>query len=76
MIEHTKEQLEHCLKSAGKIVWGDSLSVSVATHYKLWAGKAKWLLKNTNMHLSKSEYQSNTSFIQFGDDSTELWMGA
>ena len=48
IIEHTKnpeEQLEHCLISARKIVWGDSLSVSVATHYKLWAGMAKWLLK-------------------------------
>ena len=35
---------------------------SVATHYKLWAGNA-------------SEYQSNASFIQLGDDCTGLWMG-
>ena len=38
MVEHTKnpkEQVEHCLIRARKIVWGDSLSVSVATHYKV-----------------------------------------
>ena len=52
-----------------------SLSVSVATHYKLWAGKTNWLLKNTIMHFLKSEYQSNASLIQLGVDSTGLRMG-
>ena len=50
--KNPKGQVKHCLISARKIVGGDSLSVSVATHDKLWAGKAKWL-KNTIMHLSK-----------------------
>ena len=31
--------------------------------------------ENITMHLSKSEYQSNVSFIQLGDDSTGLRMG-
>ena len=47
--KESKGKLQHCLISAR----GDSLSISVATHYKLWAGKAKWLLKNTIMYLSK-----------------------
>ena len=68
-IQDTLHTVEHCL-----IVCGDNLSVSVATYYKQ-CRYGKVVTENTTTHLLKSEYQSNASFIQLGDDSTGLWMG-
>ena len=73
-MESLGSRLEHCLISARKIVkWTVYLSVYIGL-VCVWVGKAKWLLKNTIMHLLKSEYQSNANFIQLGDDSIGLRM--
>ena len=73
---YKESKVEHCLISARRIIWRDSLSVSVATPYKLWAGMGKWLLKiQPCIYWKVNISQINVSFIQLGDDNTGLRMG-
>ena len=53
-MESLGSRLEHCLISARKIVkWTVYLLVYIGLVCSVWVGKAKWLQKNTIMHLSK-----------------------